>query len=90
MEKSEVGILPYLQDFQSGMKQQSVSVNTKSRVLTDGLMSVAVPSLEKPSKATLFLNTERGRIVNYCSTTTANLLCFPCSGSVALLSDIYT
>lgn len=41
MEKSEVGILPYLQDFQSEMKQQSVSVNTKSRVLTDRLISVS-------------------------------------------------
>lgn len=42
MGKSDIGIkLAYLQDFHSEKKQQSVSVNTKSRVLTERLISVS-------------------------------------------------
>lgn len=42
MGKSETGMKrPYLQDFQNEMKQQNVSVNTKSRVLADRLISVS-------------------------------------------------
>lgn len=48
MGKSEVEIeLPYLQDFQSKMRQQSVAVNTKFSVLTDRLISVNPSSVTR-------------------------------------------